>query len=125
MNKNQGFTLVELLAVIAILSIISLIAIPTVSRTTDASREKLYNIQIDNLKSGAKNWGAEHPFGLPAVGATKTLTLLELKQGGYVDSDITNPKTKQKFDDNCTKVKIKNNNGKLEYSVDLSSCPAS
>lgn len=125
MNKNQGFTLVELLAVIAILSIISLIAIPTVSRTTDASREKLYNTQIDNLKSGAKNWGAENPFSLPAVGSTKTLTLLELKKGGYVDSDITNPKTKKKFDDNCTKVKIKNNNGKLEYSVDLSTCPTS
>lgn len=122
MNKNQGFTLVELLAVIAILSIISLIAIPTINKMTDTSREKSYNLQIDNLKSGAKSWGAEHPFSLPAVGSTKTLTLLELKQGGYVDSDITNPKTKKKFDDNCTKVMIKNNNGKLEYSVNLSSC---
>lgn len=125
MKKNQGFTLVELLAVIAILSIISLIAIPTVGRTTNTSKEKLYNIQMNNLKFGAKNWGADHPFHLPSVGNTKTLTLLELKQGGYVDSDITNPKTKEKFDDDCTKVIITNNNGKLEYSVDLSTCPTS
>lgn len=122
MRNRKGFTLIELLAVIAILAIISLIAIPAINKTTDSSRDKVYDAQIDNLKSGGKAWAAEHVAGLPAVGETKILTLRELKQGGYVDSDITNPKTKQKFDDTCTKVIVSNVNGKLTYEVDLASC---
>ncbi|MCI8444983.1 MAG: prepilin-type N-terminal cleavage/methylation domain-containing protein [Bacilli bacterium] len=122
MLEQKGFTLIELLAVIAILAIISLIAIPAINKTTDSSRDKIYDTQIANLKSGGKAWAAEHVAALPENGGSKTLTLRELKQGGYVDSDITNPKTKQKFDDTCTKIIIRNVNGKLIYEVDLSSC---
>ena len=47
MKKEQGFTLVEILAVIIILSVIALIAIPNVSVAVETSRKKAY-VEIAN-----------------------------------------------------------------------------
>lgn len=114
---KQGFTLVELLAVIAILSIVSLIAVPNINKSIESSRTRAYDAQVNNLKIGAKEWGANNVYQLPASGGSVTVTLKTLKQGGFVDSNITNPKTKKKMSDTCTKVVIKNTSGKLSYTV--------
>lgn len=119
--KNKGFTLVELLAVIAILSIISLIAVPTINNSINASRNKAYESQIKMLQVGAKSWGADNVYKLPAKGATTTVTVGTLKSGGYVDSNATNPKTNKKFADSCV-ITIRNTNGKLTYEVPTSGC---
>lgn len=119
--KKQGFTLIELLVVIAVLAIISLITVPTIGKTITSSKNKAYNLQINNMKLGAKNWGADHVYELPAVGANITKTLADLKKEGYVDDNIENPKTGKKFKDTC-QVKITNTNGKLSYEVIESTC---
>lgn len=117
--NEKGFTLVELLAVIAILSIVSLIAIPSINTTIKASRQSAYDAQVKNLKIGAKEWGADHIYSLPSAGRELTIDLRTLKQGGYADSNITNPKTKKKLSDTCTKIKIKNSGTKLTYTVTI------
>ena len=122
--KKNGFTLVELLAVITILSIVSLIAVPSINRSIQASRQNAYDAQVKNLKTGAKEWGVDNIYSLPADGSEITVDLKTLKQGGYVDSNIKNPKTKKKMSDTCTKVKIANINGKLTYTVTIEDEPA-
>lgn len=122
-NKNiKGFTLIELLTVISLLAIIALIAIPSISKMTKSSTEKAYNTQINNIKVAAKEWAAENVNMLPSKGETMTLTLGELKTGGQISSDITNPKTREKFNDNCTVVNITNSVSGLTYEVDLEAC---
>lgn len=122
--KKNGFTLVEWLAVIAILSIISLIAVPSINKSISSSRDKAYNAQVNNLKVGAKEWGTDNIYSLPASGATVTVNLKTLKQGGYADSNIKNPKTNKKMSDTCTKVVIGNNSGKLTYTITIVDEPA-
>ena len=52
--KKRGFTLVELIAVIALLGIIGLIAIPVVEGIVKRSKDRIYNTQLEEIKSAAK-----------------------------------------------------------------------
>ena len=116
-KTKQGFTLIELLAVIFIIGIISVIAIPAISKVTKQSREELYQIQISNIKGGAKNWGASNIAILPEVdGEIITLTLGQLKMGDFIDMDIKDPRTRKLFpnDMEITITRVRNN---YEYKV--------
>lgn len=104
MNK-KGFTLVELIAVLVLLGVIGLIAIVTVNNELKENKEKLYNIQIDNIKRSAKNWAVDNVFSLPDNdGEFVIITLGELKQQGLFE-DAVNPKTNKPFDNNL-QIKI-------------------
>lgn len=123
MNK-KGFTLIELLATIAVLSIIALIATPTVYKAITNSRNKAYNDQVSAIITGAKAWSTDQKnfYKLPGKSEMISVTLKELKTGGYVDSKIVNIKNGKDFDDNCTKVDITYDGKKLDYQLNLSSC---
>ncbi len=115
--KNKGFTLAELLGVIIILGVIALITIVTVTNTMKENKEDLYEIQINNIIVGAKTWASSHVFELPDQdGESITLTLAELKQSGFVENDITNPKTNELFS-NDLKVKITKVDNNYKYEV--------
>ncbi|MDD4718725.1 MAG: FISUMP domain-containing protein [Bacilli bacterium] len=116
-KAKQGFTLIELLAVIFIIGIISLIAIPAINKVTKQSREELYQMQLKNIQSGAKNWGASNIAILPEVdGEVITLTLGQLKMGDFIDMDIKDPRTRKLFpnDMEITITRVRNN---YEYKV--------
>lgn len=113
---KKGFTLIELMAVVIVLGVLALFVVPTIDKTMKQIREDGYEEQINNIKTAAKNWGADHIPELPAVGEDLYITLLDLKQAGLVDKDITNPKTKEKFPDDL-QIKITNDNGKIKYEV--------
>ncbi|SDQ43401.1 prepilin-type N-terminal cleavage/methylation domain-containing protein [Virgibacillus salinus] len=53
-NKEKGFTLVELLAVIAILAIIVAIAVPTIGNVIGESEEKAHEANVELVKNAAK-----------------------------------------------------------------------
>ena len=96
--KNKGFTLVELIGVITVLGIVILLAIPTVRKINDNSKEELYNVQINNIEEGLKNWAIDNSNLLPQnEGEIINITLGQLKTGGYIDSEIKNPKTNKCF----------------------------
>ena len=116
MKKQNGFTLVELLTVLALLSIIALMIYPLVEDYVNGSKDKAYNVEIENMIAATKEWAADNSTSLPEKGATKTVTLATLINGGYIDP-VTNPKTKEAFPTSTTKINIKNNNGAFEYSV--------
>ena len=117
--KNKGFTLIELLGVVVLLVAIGLLVIPTINKSLKDTDERLYQTQINNIKTGLKNWANENVFSLPNEGETREMTLRDLKDAGFIDEDITNPKTEQKFSDSM-KLTIKNESGQYIYIVDES-----
>ena len=95
---KKGFTLVELLAVITLLGLLSLIAIPVVDKLIKDSEEQLYQTQIDNIESAARNYYADKIFDLPEnVGDYVDRTICDLEKSGLLEMDIKNPKTDELF----------------------------
>ena len=91
---KKGFTLAELLGVITILAVIAVIVFPLVNKTIKQNKEKLYNSQLEEIKSGAEKWAYANIEMLPVNdGETITVTLFELKKGGFLTLDIRNPIT--------------------------------
>lgn len=116
MQKN-AFTLIELLAVLVILGILVLMIMPTIEKTMKRARENLYDLQIENIRTGAKNWAAENIIILPEhENEIITLTLGQLKIGNFVTKDISSPKTNQLFP-NDMEIIIKKGIDDYEYIV--------
>lgn len=118
--KNRAFTLIELLAVITILALLALIALPAISKQMGNSKETLYNAQIKNIEGSAKAWGADNLFKLPVDDTCITVTLGYLKDGGYIDSSVINPKNNEEFSNTETFVNIKKEKNQYIYEVKTS-----
>ena len=56
MKKENGFTLVELLAVIVILAIILVIAVPQIQNTIKGARKGSFESSAKMIASAAENW---------------------------------------------------------------------
>ena len=104
MNK-KAFTLVELIAVLILLGVLGLIATVTINNELKENKERLYNIQIDNIKRSAQTWASDNVFSLPSEnGEFVIITLGQLIQQG-LSSEVINPKTNKPFD-NSLQIKI-------------------
>ena len=88
--KKNGFTFVEILGVITLLALISLIIIIVVDKNLKDSKEVLSAVQIENINSAAVMWRTDHIDLIPSQGYYE-LTLSDLVNSGYIDSDIVNP----------------------------------
>lgn len=92
--KNNGFTLVELLAVIGIISVILLVIVPTVDLVLKEQRNRLYDGQKKSIQEALKLWGNINIDLLPKNdGDIITLTLNDLKKDGLVEDNIKNPRS--------------------------------
>lgn len=116
MREKKGFTMVELLGVLVVLALITAIAMPVITSTLNSSRKSSYQRQLDMIVAGAKSYGAKNIGNLPVSGSSKTITLRDLKDEGFVEEDIANPETKKKFADTM-QIRITNNNGDIEYTI--------
>lgn len=67
MKKQNGFTLVELLAVIVILAILIVIAVPNALRMSQSVKEKSYLTKIENIENAAKLYGENHLSTLKSI----------------------------------------------------------
>ena len=114
-NKN-GFTMIELLAVLVVLAVITAITVPVINNALKSSRESSYDRQLNTIIDGAKSYGAKNIGNLPSSGESKTITLRDLKDEGFVAEDITNPETKKLLADTM-EIEISNNNGDIEYTI--------
>ena len=88
---KKGFTLVELIVVIVLLSLISIFTFPSINKTLNERKEKLYNIQIENIKTSTKNYINKN--NLFSASDKVIVTLCQLKQEGFTDENIKDPRT--------------------------------
>lgn len=63
LNKEEGFTLVELLIVIAILGILIALAVPRMSGISDSAKDRAIEANKRTLVSAATMWYAQNPGG--------------------------------------------------------------
>ncbi|MBP3921074.1 MAG: type II secretion system protein [Bacilli bacterium] len=116
MNK-KAFTLIELLGVVTILSMLGLIIVPVTTNIIRENKEKLYETQIRNIKQATSNFVSENFLKLNIENGQKLgITLGKLKELGHIDTEIKNPITKEKFEDNLVIIISKNEKG-YEYTV--------
>lgn len=108
---KKGFTLVELLAAIILLGAISLLIVPIINDEIEESREKAYNVQIEEIKKAASDWAINNTSLLPIVeNDTITINLNTLKQADLIQMDIKDPRTSELFPNvNITISRYSNN----------------
>jgi len=117
MKNKKGFTLVELLAVIIVLSLILAIAVPSVNKYLKASKEKAYEVQINNMLEAAETYANTYREILPQNdGDETTITLGQLKAEGLIKNEITDPREDKYFDDSLEFV-IRKNGKNYVYEV--------
>lgn len=117
---KKGFTLVEMMAVIIILAIVATITFPIVSQSIEKNREKLYYSQLDEIKLNAEKWAYSNLDLLPTVEDEMiTITLQNLKEGGFVALDIRDPRTNELLpNDLKITITFRNNNYEIEVLAD-------
>lgn len=95
MKKNNGFTLIELMAVIIILGVIGLIVFPTALDSINNSKEKLYKEQVKRILDAAESWAADNDSLLPDAEENSTpimITIDYLQKAGLLKKDdVKNP----------------------------------
>ena len=90
-NSNNGFTLVEMLAVIVILSILAIIFIPNALKVLEDNSTKIYKIKEKELIKAAKDYAEYNKnFSSPTEGQAKYVTMPQLISGSYMNKILDN-----------------------------------
>ena len=101
-NMKKGFTIVALIAVIVLLSMITLFIYPIVNKTLKNRKEELYQIQIKNIKDAALSYTNKYNL---LKDESVIVTVCQLKQNGFLEEDIKDPRDKSYISDD-SKVTI-------------------
>ena len=115
--KKNGFTLIELLGVVTILGLLGVIIVPTINNVISKNKQVLYDTQIRNIESAASHYVSENFLSLDIPNnSTVGIHLLYLKNLGFIDKDITDPSTREKFSDDLV-ILITNKDNVYSYTV--------
>ena len=100
MKNRKGFTLAEMLGVVIIIGVLALLIVPTIEKSIKSNKQDLYDTQIKNIITGASMWATDNYKDLPVVEEDFVFVYLrDLKQGGYIDDDISDPRNGKLFPD--------------------------
>ena len=95
-KKRKGFTLVELLATIVVLAIVVSISVYVGIQIVKKSKEKTYEVTINEVESYAKEYMLENSDKLIYINdgeiEYQCVTIQNLIDFGYLDNDIENSK---------------------------------
>lgn len=120
-ENKKAFTLVELMGVLVIIGALSAILIPVISKTLKENKEKVYQVQLQNIILASKNFGSDNPFILPVEkNEVIYVTLGQLISKGYIEPEIINPLTNEEFS-KCLIIEIRKLDQGYNYAVDESS----
>ena len=84
---KKGFTLVELLAIMVIIAVITAIGVPVYQSSSMKTKEKTFNIKIDNAHQSGKLWALDHLDCFKTDACSELITPVECVQGGSNDND--------------------------------------
>ena len=119
MKNDNGFTLVELLAVVTILGIILVATIPAVNRWINKGKNESLNSQKETLIIAAKSYSEDHSNVLPkTIGDSSKITAQVLKDKRYLKEDILNADKQSCMDNSYVEV-YKNKRNSYKYSAYL------
>ena len=113
MKNNQGFTLVELLAVIVVLAIVITIAVPSTMRVSNKIKENMFCTKIGFIENAAELYGEDKKDSINEI---DTIPVKELVDKGYLKKDqnnspyIQDPRDKKQGLDNNYLTLYKKNN---------------
>ena len=96
MKNKKGFTLVELLGVIVILSIMILVTAPALLTTIKNTEDKAIEEFETTLSIAAESYIEQNRISFPQlneVGGTAYISVGKLKEGGYIKTNLVDPKT--------------------------------
>lgn len=103
MKKENGFTLVELMAVLVILGVLLIMAMPSITKTFRNSKESEEAEFLDTLCAGAQAYmqfekdSNDEKYKYP-----KTLEVSELQSSGYIRNNIKVPDSYENMDCSVT-----------------------
>lgn len=87
-RRDNGFTLIELIAVIVVLAVLTVIVVPIVIKQITSSKSNLYLKQVDLIEKASQSWGNENGNLLPGTAEEFVyLSIDDLNEGGYIDRD--------------------------------------
>ena len=66
MKKENGFTMIELLAVLGILGLLAIVIIPNVSSLRKKTLKQTYDNRVNQVKIAAKEWGSNNLISVPS-----------------------------------------------------------
>lgn len=116
MKKQNGFTMVELLATIVLIVLLALIVIPSVSSIIDKVRNQYYKTLEDNVELAGRDYFSANRSSRPtALGTTSVVALQKLTDDKYIE-DVVSSKGKS-----CSGrvIAYRNNKNKMEYQACL------
>lgn len=114
---KRGFTLVEMLAVITLLGLLALVIVPATEAVIASLKNDSYEAQIETLKTGLKNWSAEHVLKMPANnGEYIETTLGQLKKEGFIEVEFRDPRDNKCFNNN-TILRVTKTSESYKYEV--------
>ena len=118
MNKNNAFTLIELLGVLILLAVIALITFPIIDKTLLGAKNEAYERQKDSIIESARLYVTEN--GDYNTSRTR-LNFQTLKDAGFLkDGDILDPRDPSKEMPGCVIYNWDESNKQyvFEYSED-------
>ena len=91
---KRGFTLIELLGIIVVLGIIATIVTPVIQSTLAQNQESVYNTLVKQIEGSTKDYLEYNTDKLPQdEGDSVIVKLGEMKEAGFIQISIKNPKT--------------------------------
>lgn len=120
---KKGFTLIELLSVIIIIGVVALIVFPTVMNSIKKSRQKLYDIQVQDIEKIGKEWATEHREYLDHTHLnTIGVPLKSLVNSNYIqNSSVIDPRDKSQMD-GCVVITYEDVSNQYQYQYVESKC---
>lgn len=117
MRKNNGFTLIELIAVIALIALLSLVIIPSIIGLVNKNKPKLDSATKELIYSATGEYlDANQTKYIKADGAVYCITFKTLIDNNFLDENLVDIKTGEKYDQNLI-VKSSYNGYKYNYEI--------
>ncbi len=102
MNKN-GFTLIELLVVISLVAVIGTTSFVILMKSMNKTNLEKYNTIVSQIEDSSDIYLSlnDDLYSCVISGNNIKIFLSTLKDAGYVNQSLINPKTNEEFSDDC------------------------